>query len=232
MAERAPTVYIRLRKRVKMDRGQPILLKHVAQIIADPPWEEAIRNLELARPRQKDGSYVLIDMMLIVGKLKRLIPRVTIEHFGEPHTIVELRTGTRPAGFLLLALVWILLFVGSGMAIMNFHADVSMSRVHMRLYEMITGIRDEHPLVLQIPYSLGIGAGMILFFNRLFRKKFNEEPTPMEVEMFMYEESVHQFVVTDEYEKMLERAERQDRQGEREDRREGREDRRKEREEP
>jgi stage V sporulation protein AA len=202
MSDRAPTVYIRLRKRVKRSRSEPILLKHVAQIIVDPPWEEKLRNLELARPQKKDGNYVLIDMMQIVGKLKQIMPHATIEHFGEPHTIVELQTQARPANVMLLVLVWILLFVGSGMAIMNFHTDVSMPLVHQKLYRMITGIRDEHPLVLQIPYSLGIGAGMILFFNRLFRKKFNEEPNPLEVEMFMYEESVHQYVVTDEYEKM------------------------------
>lgn len=70
---------------------------------------------------------------------------------------------------------------------------------------MITSKEDEHPLVLQIPYSIGIGAGMILFFNRLFKKKFNEEPNPLEVEMFMYEESMHQYVVADEYEKKKDR---------------------------
>ena len=46
---------------------------------------------------------------------------------------------------------------------MNFHADVSMLAVHQRIYELMTGKKVDHPLILQIPYSIGIGAGMVHF---------------------------------------------------------------------
>lgn len=46
---------------------------------------------------------------------------------------------------------------------MNFHEDVSMRDVHIALYEMITGERNEYPYLLQIPYSIGLGLGMIIF---------------------------------------------------------------------
>jgi stage V sporulation protein AA len=39
----------------------------------------------------------------------------------------------------------------------------------------------------------------------LFKKKFNEEPSPLEVEMFMYQESVNHYVITEEYRKMHEK---------------------------
>jgi stage V sporulation protein AA len=88
---------------------------------------------------------------------------------------------------------------------MNFHADVSMLKVHQRIYEMMTGKETEKPYFLQIPYSIGIGAGMVLFFNHLFKKKFNEEPSPLEVEMFMYQENVNHYVITNEYSKLQEK---------------------------
>ncbi|MNP81772.1 hypothetical protein D3C76_1802270 [compost metagenome] len=43
---------------------------------------------------------------------------------------------------------------------------------------------------------------MIIFFNHLFKKKWNEEPTPLEVEMYLYQENLNQYVIAEEYEKM------------------------------
>ena len=78
---------------------------------------------------------------------------------------------------------------------MNFHADVSMATVHQKLYAIITGREVVHPLLLQIPYSLGLGSGMILFFNRFFKRRLNEEPDPLELEMYRYDDSIHDYRV-------------------------------------
>ncbi len=69
---------------------------------------------------------------------------------------------------------------------MNFHTDVSMKEVHIRIIELKQENERSIPLWFQIPYSLGIGLGMLVFFNHLFRKRFNEEPNPLEVELYMY----------------------------------------------
>lgn len=188
-----------------MEKGSTIYLGQVAQLLAEPELEEKLKRIVLYRPTEVDGNLVLIDMMLIVRKVREVLPQMTIEHFGEPHTIIEVEPHAKTVHWLVLVLVWFLLFIGSGLAIMNFHADVSMAEVHQNIFTMITGMEDEHPLVLQIPYSIGIGIGMIIFFNRLFKKRFNEEPNPLEVEMFMYEENVHQYVISDEYAKKNER---------------------------
>jgi stage V sporulation protein AA len=81
---------------------------------------------------------------------------------------------------------------------MNFHEDVSMQAVHQKIYYLITGKTNEYPLLLQVPYSIGLGLGMVLFFNHLFRKKFNEEPSPLDVEMFNYQQDLDQYVVVNE----------------------------------
>jgi stage V sporulation protein AA len=195
-------LYLRLRRKVRQRAGEPILLGHVAQLIADPSVEQALLRLPLLTPRKEDGDVILIDMLRIVAKVKEAYPKMLIEHFGEPHTLVEMASKPRKPNIVLIVLVWLLLFIGSGLAIMNFHADVSMLSVHKRIYELVTGIRNDHPLLLQIPYSIGIGIGMMIFFNHLFRKKINEEPSPLEVEMLMYEENVNRYMILDEYEKI------------------------------
>lgn len=203
-----PALYIRLRRSLRISREKPVLLGEVAQLLAPPEYEQQLLQLELYRPKEHDGSLLLIDMMLIVRKVKEIYPWMQVEHYGEPHTLVEVRGETKTPSLLLIGLVWLLLFVGSGLAIMNFHADVSMAEVHRHIYKLLTGRDNPHPLLLQIPYSVGIGIGMIVFFNHLFKKKFNEEPSPLEVEMFMYQENVNQYVITEEYAK-LHRSERE-----------------------
>jgi len=199
-----PYLYIRLRRRACVRKGSIVRLGDIAQMIVEPACEAALQELVIHRPQPADGNRILIDMMLIVRKIKAQHPQLQIEHFGEPHVLLEIVSGRKRPPVVLIVLVWLLLFIGSGLAIMNFHADVSMLAVHRRIYELITGEEKARPLILQIPYSLGIGAGMVIFFNHLFKKKFNEEPSPLEVEMFMYQENLNHYVITEEYNKIHE----------------------------
>lgn len=203
-----PYLYIRLRRKASIRKGNIVHLRHIAQILVEPEYEQALNELIIHQPQHEDGNRVLIDMMLIVRKVKQLYPELQIEHFGEPHVLLEIYSDRKKASPIVIGLVWMLLFIGSGLAIMNFHADVSMLVVHQRIYELMTGNKVDHPLILQIPYSLGIGLGMVVFFNHLFKKKFNEEPSPLEVEMFMYQENINQYVITEEYMKIHEEGDR------------------------
>jgi stage V sporulation protein AA len=201
-------LYIRFRKRITVRKGQPVKLSQVAELFTEPELAPRISELVLYRPEEEDGNLLLVDMMQVTRLVKQLAPDIAIQHFGEPHALVEVAEAERRCHPVLIGLVWLLLFIGSGLAIMNFHEDVSMPEVHQRIYELLTGERPEHPYWLQIPYSIGIGMGMVLFFNHLFKKKFNEEPSPLEVEMYQYQQSMNQYVVAEEYSKRLSRESR------------------------
>jgi stage V sporulation protein AA len=43
---------------------------------------------------------------------------------------------------------------------------------------------------------------MVLFFNRVIRRKLSEEPSPLEVELYLYQENVDAYVVADEMRKL------------------------------
>ncbi len=197
-----PTLYLRLRKQVRLHPEQAIMLGHLAQIIVEPQYEKALKTLIIRKPQDdpQDGQVLLIDMLTIVKSVKQKFPELAVEHYGEPHVLVEWKPEQKIRNRrLLFPFVLILLFIGSGLTIMNFHADVSMLDVHRKLYKLITGEDNPHPYILQIPYSLGLGGGMLLFFNRVFKKKLHEEPDPLEVEMYLYEENVRQYMVTEQY---------------------------------
>lgn len=195
-------VYVRLRRRVVVQPGEVLTLGKVARLAADPGDEQALRQLPLHRVRPEDGCKLIIDMLQVVRAIRQAFPQMSIETFGEPHVLVEVcATRERKPNLVLLVLAWLLLFFGSGMALMHFHADVNMPQVQRRIVELITGRPESHPWLFQIPYSLGVGLGMLLFFNRLYRKKGGDDPNPLEVEMFMYQENVNHYIITEEYRK-------------------------------
>jgi stage V sporulation protein AA len=191
-------VYIRLRHRLQVKPNQKVTLTEICQLIVHPSIEEELSQLIVHQITPVDEHLVVIDLIKVIELIKDFDPEIEVEFFGPTQTIVEIIYPRKSPAFVLVLFVWLLLFVGSGLAIMNFHEDVSMLAVHQKIYKMITGEEQEHPLLLQVPYSIGIGIGMILFFNHLFKKRFNEEPSPLEVEMFMYQQSLDQYVVMHE----------------------------------
>jgi len=198
-----PTVYVRMRSRIRIQRGRAVKLRDIAHVLASSEEQEnRLLELELLQPGPEDGNLILIDILQIIPQIRQLLPDVNVELMGSGHTLVEVMAGSGKASKSLFILVWLLLFFGSALTIMNFHADVNMQEVQIRIVEMLTGHRDEHPYLFQLAYSLGIGFGMAVFFNHLFKKKWNEEPTPLEVEMFLYQQNVDQFVVIEETERM------------------------------
>ncbi len=145
-----------------------------------------------------DKTHVVIDVMKVIEIIQQKASHVQINLLGSGQTLVEIIYEKKKTHPIFFGLVWLLLFIGAALAIIYFHEDVSMQQVHQRLYYMITGEFNAQPLLFQIPYSLGLGLGMVLFFNHVFQKRINEEPSPLEVEMFQYQQSLDQYVIVNE----------------------------------
>jgi len=196
------TLYLRLRKRMPLPPGGTVRLGEAARLLAGGDLERRLGAVEIYHHHPDDGNRVVIDMLHNVKAISEAEPGLNVEYFGEPQVLVMVDGKPVRANRLVLIFAWLLLFFGAGLAIMNFHADVSMNQVHIRITELITGEKKEHPFWFQVPYSLGIGLGMIVFFNHLFRKRLNEEPNPLEVELYLYQENVNAYVIADEMRKL------------------------------
>lgn len=191
-------IYIRMRNKVQVRLNQRIKIKDIARIIGK---DETVKQLEetiLLTVKKEDQNIIIIDLVQMIETIRKIDQSLEIQAIGPSQTIIEVVYDKGKVSFLNFAAVWLLLFIGAVMTIMNFHVDVSMKEVHQKLFTIITGRVDEKPLLIQIPYSLGLGLGMILFFNHFFKKRFNEEPSPLEVEMFNYQQDLDQYVILNE----------------------------------
>ncbi|WP_078414913.1 stage V sporulation protein AA [Priestia abyssalis] len=192
------TVYLRMRHRVQVNPNETVRLGQIALIIARSETKEKLQKLLIHQVTMSDRNIIVVDVMKVIAQMKKEDADLDIQNIGPAQTIVEVMFKKKNYSGFFFALVWLLLFIGAALAIMNFHEDVSMRQVHQKLFYMLTGVKDEKPLLLQIPYSFGLGLGMVLFFNHLFRKRINEEPSPLEVEMFNYQQDLDQYVIMHE----------------------------------
>ncbi|HEX7065553.1 MAG TPA: stage V sporulation protein AA [Bacillales bacterium] len=187
-------IYLRMRHRILVQPNQAIRLGELAEVIAPPEVEKALTDLILHQVQKKDRNYIVIDAMRAIQRIHELNPKLDIQTIGPAQTIIEIQYPKKTLAPVYFCGVWVLLFIGAALAIMNFHEDVSMQGVQQKIYKIVTGKENYKPLIMQIPYSIGLGAGMILFFNHLFRKRFNEEPSPLEVEMFNYQQDLDRYI--------------------------------------
>ena len=73
---------------------------------------------------------------------------------------------------------------------MSFHSDAQISTVFENYYYIFFNEKIENPMLIDLPYSIGLAVGIIVFFNHFSGKKLTDDPTPIEVEMSVYESEV------------------------------------------
>jgi stage V sporulation protein AA len=188
-------VYIRLKRKIEVDKQHLITLNDIAFVTGNIDYLKELETLKIYQITEKDQNVSVIDGFQLLDTLVEAYPFLSVELLGSNNVIVEIKKNDKKANIFLILLIWLLLCIGSAMAIMNFHYDVSMEEVHQGLYYLLTGEQQNKPLWIQIPYSIGLGLGMILFFNHIFKKRFNEEPSPLEVEMFNYQQDLDQYLI-------------------------------------
>ncbi|WAA10509.1 stage V sporulation protein AA [Fervidibacillus albus] len=192
------TIYIRMRHRIQVKINDKIRVKDVARVIASNELLRHIESIPVHTVTKRDQNTIVIDVMSVISAIKSRYFNLEYQPIGPAQTIVQVVYTKHEGSLLLFLFAWLVLFIGSAVTIMNFHEDVSMQSVQQKLYFLLTGIKEDQPLLFQIPYSFGLGLGMILFFNHVFKKRFNEEPSPLEVEMNNYQQSVDQYIILHE----------------------------------
>lgn len=187
-------LYLRLKRKVQVRKNSLIRLQDVADILSNSTMKENIQSLPLYQITKEDKEYVVLDGFHLIQHIQKYQSDFVIELLGPKETIISVLPPHKKMSFLLVSLVWLILFIGAAMTIINFHYDVSMQEVHQKIHFMFTGTYEKYPLFLQIPYSIGLGIGIVLFLNHWFNKRFNEEPSPLELELFQYKNKVNEYI--------------------------------------
>ena len=136
----------------------------------------------------------VFSILDVVEKIHAVYPNLEIQNMGEIDFIVEYSTKPKEnpvVTFLKVSIVCLICFFGSAFSIMAFNEDVSTADLFGNFYQLMTGQESNGFTILELTYSLGLSVGIVAFFNHIGGRRLTKEPTPIEVEMRVYEEDVN-----------------------------------------
>lgn len=187
-------VYLKMKRVSHCYNKEKLFAQDVAEIFGTGPSSRKITLTEVLDLTHIHKTQIIISVFDILEKIKGILgeSEIDIDIVSSNECLVYI--GKPPAQqkkwymLLKVAAVAIVLFIGSALTVINFHEDVGMHKVHSKIYKYITGREFKNPFIIQIPYSLGIGIGMIVFFNHFSNGKIDKnQPSPLEIEVFTYE---------------------------------------------
>jgi stage V sporulation protein AA len=178
-------VFLRPRPLVTVEPGEDVRLGRVADVVGDAPGLADVPVGKGPAP----GRYQVLPLPELVRTAAEAAPAADIRVLGAEDVVLRGRREPSRFAVLLAGAAWLLLLVGAAATLLNFHADVNMPAAHRELYRLLTGRTVQHPLLLEIPYSLGVGMGILLFF-----RPRGGEPGPLELETARYERSLHAYL--------------------------------------
>jgi len=186
-------IYIYLKNTLELSLYEEIQLQDIAEIWTVGVEETKFDHINFGNLGERE--YFMITALDILKRLKEEFPDCQVQIMGSSEIWVtkeKIPKSAKPSNFIKVCLVALLLFVGGAMAIMNYHADVNMPEVHKKVYYLITGIETDNTLMVSVPYSLGIGIGIAVFFNH-FPLGRKDNPNPLELEMFTYLHDIDEY---------------------------------------
>lgn len=192
------TLYLKLDRNVEI-RGEDVRIGDLGTLCCrDETLLKRIRALQVTRMGPEDGGRKVISVMKLIELLQRDCPGLEVANIGETEVIVR-RAGADGGGGLRQTLkacfVSLICFFGAGFTIMAFHNDIGIRPVFDRIQEMVTGQIPEGVTALETGYAAGLAVGIAVFFNHIGGWRITKDPTPIEVEMRIYEDQVSDALV-------------------------------------
>ena len=148
-----------------------------------------------AGKRQKSNvqKMVVVSALKLVSLVEQTCPGVQVEIIGETDVVIEYVPKQKEGigQWLKIVMVCFVCFFGTAFTIMAYHNDVGIRDVFTEVYEIITHREAEGINPLEVAYSIGLAAGILIFFNHIGNLKLTGDPTPIEGSMKNYEKDVN-----------------------------------------
>ena len=187
------TVYIKPKRNAEVTKEE-VFLKDVASLTCtDPHLLAKARALKVFQFREGGEKRAVISSLKLIELIQGLEKGITVDNVGEMDTLMKLVKVSDDKGlavWLKVAFVALISFFGTAFTIMAFHNDVGIHDVFNQIYEQVMGQTSNGFTTLEVTYSLGLAIGITLFFNHIGGRRITADPTPIEVEMRIYDKDV------------------------------------------
>ena len=194
----AGTVYIKGDRNVEVTKRDLTLGDIVSLECSNPKDAAKLKTVKIMKIPEKGEHRFVVSVLEIISCIHREYPAMEIQNMGETDIIITYEDQKTPSKFLHMikaAAVVCITFIGAAFSIMSFNNDVNVTKLFSQIYEWMTGQETSGFTILELTYSIGLIIGILVFFNHFGRKRFSVDPTPMEVEMRLYENDIQTTLV-------------------------------------
>lgn len=185
-------VYLKFEAKIQTDQ-EKVYVSDVAEIVCrNNQKKEQIRNIAIHSFGIPDRD--VVTALYIVNEIEKQVRDVVVVPLGAENVILERSKNKQPSRlFEIVKVVFVSMvcFFGTGFTIMAFHNDIGIRGVFEQISSLITGTDGLGVMILEISYSFGLTAGILLFFNHIGKRRITKDPTPIEVSMRNYEDDVN-----------------------------------------
>lgn len=139
----------------------------------------------------------VVSVLFIIQKIHEVYPELEIVNLGEADFVISYhpKKQSKTLENVKIFFVCAVSFLGAMFSMMTFNEDVSTHDSFAKLYEWVMGYPQTGISVLEITYSIGVGVGIVIFFNHIGKRYLTDDPSPVEVEMAGYEQQVNQSLI-------------------------------------
>lgn len=187
------TVYVKCDRNVEIQR-EDAFAKDLGDVYcSDKNIQAKCRSLKVHHFGKGEAKRCVISSLYLVKLMEEACPGISVEVLGETDVVLEWVNVNRHKGWqqwLKAALVCLVSFFGTAFTIMAYHNDIGINEVFEEIYRMVMAAEPAGPNVLEVSYSIGLAAGIIVFFNHIGGRRLTKDPTPLEVAMRNYEMEV------------------------------------------
>lgn len=201
MAGQSDDVYIKADRNIEVAK-KSVTLGDVLKIeCANPAMLARIRSLHLLTFHHTDNKKerrTVVSILRVIQKIHEIYPEATVQNVGETDFIVTYEEQGGKGGIIHVAkitAVVLISFFGAAFSTMAFNNDVGVTKMFGQMYKLLTGMESDGFTILEFTYCVGIVIGILTFFNHFGKKRLSVDPTPMEVEMRLYENDIQTTLV-------------------------------------
>lgn len=192
-------IYIKPSEKVTIIGKKVVYLKEIGELWIPEQSTAAIENIIVFEiPEDTEKTY-FISVMDIIKVITMKFPNATVNNVGEMDILIVYKQKVPKQNKLWLyskvAFISLILFTGASTSIMSFHSDAQIPKIFQNYYYIFFGEYNDMPLILVIPYTIGLGIGIILFFNHFSKIYITKDPTPIEIEMTTYEKETNTSII-------------------------------------
>lgn len=192
------TLYLNVGQLIEVHE-KDVYLKDVAKLYCDDQNIVNKCNAIKVKSIKLDRNKRYVENVLdIIKKISQVDPTIQVTNVGEVDYIIDYQPPKPPRHvweWVKTIGVCAVCFCGAAFAIMTFNNDVSVGDVFKEIYLVIMGTESSGFTVLEMTYSVGLAVGIIVFFNHFAVVKLNTDPTPIEVEMRLYEDNISKTLI-------------------------------------